>query len=83
MKKIIFAIAIVLTIGLTANAQRRDGFFSWSDADTENLRYSDGGINFNLPGEHGGNDDPSAVPVGSGLLIMTALGAAYAIKKKR
>ena len=31
MKKIVFAIAIVLTMGLTANAQR-DGFFNdWDD----------------------------------------------------
>lgn len=28
MKKIVFAIAIVLTFGLTANAQGRDGFFN-------------------------------------------------------
>ena len=82
MKKILFAIAIVLTISLTANAQGRDSFFSWNDADNETNRYTNDTTDFNLPVQHGSNDD-TTVPVGSGLLIMTALGAAYALKKKQ
>ena len=32
MKKILFAIAIVMMLGVTANAQKgRDTFFNWSD----------------------------------------------------
>ena len=82
MKKILFAIAIVLTIGLTANAQGRDSFFSWNDADNETYRGGGSSDDFDLPSQHGQNTD-STVPVGSGLLIMTALGAAYALKKKQ
>ena len=35
------------------------------------------------PGEHGGSDDisPQDAPVGSGLLILLAMGAAYGAKK--
>ncbi len=89
MKKIIFAIAIVLTIGLTANAQGRDGFFSnWDNGYDDRAGISDPNIGLNLPnsnplvngGEFGG-DQPA--PLGSGLLILTALGAGYAVSRKR
>ncbi len=85
MKKILFAIAIVLTIGLTANAQGRDGFFGNWDDGYNNYRGSDPGIN--LPSgyamsENPTSNDPSA-PLGSGLLILTALGAGYAVSRKR
>ena len=33
-----------------------------------------------LPGEHGGTGDVSA-PLGTGLLILTAFGAGYALRK--
>ena len=81
MKKIIFAIAIVLTLGMTANAQRggSDGFFLWNNADNEINRDN---IEFGLPSLHGSNDDFTA-PLGSGLLILTALGAGYAVARKR
>ena len=85
MKKILFAIAIVLTIGLAANAQGRDGFFSNYDNGYYGNRGSDPGIVLpssdpmsNTPTTH----DPAA-PLGSGLLVLTALGAGYAIYRKR
>ena len=78
MKKIIFAIAIVMTMGLGANAQR-DAFFKWSDADNDVYRTS--AETFTLPDTHGGIDDFTA-PLGSGLLILTALGAGYAVRKR-
>ena len=83
MKKILFAIALVLTIGLCANAQRggRDGFFnSWSDVDNGLDR--DPLAMPTLPNSHGNMDDIDA-PLGSGLLVLTALGAGYALKKRR
>ena len=89
MRKLLFAIAIVLTIGLTANAQGRDGFFS-SRGDNYNDRgtIGTGSIdNITLPGgnlvtgNEYGNDEPA--PLGSGLLILTALGAGYAVARKR
>ena len=81
MKKILLTIAILMTMAFSANAQS-DAFFNWNDADNETYRYNDNGITFNLPTAHGIEYDDNA-PLGSGLLILTALGAGYAIKKKR
>ena len=83
MKKILFAIAIVMTMGLSANAQR-DAFFKWNDADNEILR-TGGDVNdptFSLPQYHGYEDNTEA-PLGSGLLVLTALGAGYAVARRR
>jgi len=83
MKKILFAIAIVLTIGLTANAQsKNDAFFNdWSTSNNDSWRTT---LALTLPsgglGEIEG--DPGA-PLGSGLLVLTALGAGYAVARKR
>ena len=81
MKKILFAIAIVITMGMTANAQR-DAFFTWNDASDDNSRYTGNGVNFDLPTQHGDTGDQTT-PLGTGLLIMTALGAGYAVAKRR
>ena len=82
MKKILFAIAIVLTLGMTANAQRggSDGFFLWNDSNNETFR--DTGVEFVLPTGHGSGDDFTA-PLGSGLLVLTALGAGYALRRRK
>ena len=85
MKKILFAIAIVLTISLTANAQgKRDGFFSsgWDD-DSYNNRDINGTAAFVLPQLDLGATDNENAPLGSGLLVLTALGAGYAVARKR
>ena len=89
MKKIIFALALVLTIGLGANAQRGgDGFFNnWDDVGNGLDKFDDfdnglRGGGPGLPGQGGGGGDQPA-PLGSGLLVLTALGAGYALKKKR
>ena len=81
MKKIIFAIAIVLTITLSANAQS-DWFVNEFDNDTRNL---DNVLPILVVGNGGqwNNDQPATSPLGSGLLILTALGAGYAIRKFR
>ena len=86
MKKILFAIAIVLTMSLTANAQGRDSFFSNWDNGLYNDR--DGwGDDLGLPGGNmlqGGNsgNDVNA-PLGSGLLVLTALGGVYALVRRQ
>ncbi len=81
MKKIIFAIAIVLTIGLTANAQN-DSFVDWeNDWGNRTSGYMPG-----LPAAAlgiSGNVQSDPAPLGSGLLVLTALGAGYAVVKKR
>lgn len=82
MKKILFAIAIVLMLGFTTNAQNRDGFFSNYDNGYGNRDYDDA-LDIENPLGHGYTNNVDT-PLGSGLLIMTALGAGYvAIRKKR
>ena len=83
MKKILLTIALTITLGLTATAQfniNTDSFFNdWEQSD----RLDVGGFSFVLPSTHGfGVDTPSA-PLGSGLLILGALGAGYAVAKRR
>ena len=83
MKKILLTIALTITLGFTANAQfniNTDAFFNdWDLSD----RFAEGGFSFVLPASHGFGEDTPSAPVGSGLLILTALGTAYALKKKR
>jgi len=85
MKKILFAVAIVLTMSFGANAQYfdggNDGFFNnWKDVGNGLDR--DNGFGLPLPGDHGStNDEP--VPLGSGLLVLTALGGAYLLRKRK
>ena len=81
MKKILFAIAIVLTIGLTANAQGRDGFFSNYDNGYGDRATGDA-LDIQNPLGHGLTDNQET-PLGSGLLVLTALGAGYAVARKR
>ena len=83
MKKFLFSIALTITLSFGANAQylgMSDSFFNdWTQSD----RLDIGGFSFVLPANHGfGVDTPSA-PLGSGLLVLTALGAGYAVARKR
>jgi len=84
MKKIVLSIALVLAIGLGAKAQIgvSDAFINdWTQSDI----IRDGGLGFllpGLPGDHGlGGDVPA--PLGSGLIILGALGAGYATLRRR
>ena len=82
MKRILLTIAIVTTIGFTANAQR-DSFFAWNDASDDLYRTTESGVTFDLPQSHGQEIDfDSNAPVGSGLLVFSVLGLGYAIRKK-
>ena len=77
MKKVLLALALVMALSFGANAQR-DGFFNdWNDVSNGIDR--DGGLP-GVPGSHGEGGDVGA-PLGTGLFILTALGAGYAIKK--
>ena len=84
MKKILLAAALVLALGLGANAQynngSRDSFFNdWSDFDNGLLRTDNPTPDMILP-EHGLFNNQDA-PLGSGLLILTVLGAGYALRR--
>ncbi len=80
MKKIFLAIALVLTLGFGANAQigLTDAFFNdWAQSDLmRDITL------ISLPNEHGLTEDVTGAPLGSGLVILGALGAAYALRKK-
>ena len=62
-----------MALSFGASAQS-DGFFRSTDNENSGRE----GFGPGLPGEHGGTGDVSA-PLGSGLLILTAMGAGYAI----
>jgi hypothetical protein len=79
MKKILLAAALVITMVFCANAQKDSFFTDWEEYGYSMNRDYDVPT---LPGSHGLVDN-QVVPVGSGLLILTALGAGYALKKKR
>lgn len=80
MKKIFLAIALVLTLDFGANAQigLTDAFFNdWAQSDLmRDITL------ISLPNEHGLTEDVTGAPLGSGLFILGALGAAYALRKK-
>lgn len=83
MKKILFAIAIVLTIGLTANAQGKNDAFvtDWGTANNDAWRDA---LILTLPSGGLGNIDGDVpAPLGSGLLFLSALGVGYAVSRKR
>lgn len=82
MKNILFAIALVMTMSFGASAQRgSDSFFNYDNGFEDRMDDPNG-----LPGLPGGaiggleNQD---APLGSGLLVLTALGAGYAVARKR
>lgn len=89
MKKLFLAVALVLSVGHCANAQSdgKDGLFT----DWENLgngldefdEFTDDPTRDpSLPGSHGGGGDTPA-PLGSGIAVLTALGAGYALVRRK
>ena len=85
MKKILLAIAFVVMMSVGANAQS-DGFFkNWNNGGGN--RTSDDNPGFVLPSGIDMSDAPinetPDAPLGSGLLILTAIGAGYALKRRR
>ena len=85
MKKILFAIAIVMMLGLTANAQgKKDAFFN-SGWDNDDYNRGTGNSVFPavLGGQLGGLTGDQNAPLGTGILVLTALGAGYAVARKK
>ena len=80
MKKIVFSIALTITLGLTASAQSHtDSFVDWTEGNSGRTSV-DWAIIF--PAQHFTNTDQNGAPLGSGLLVLTALGAGYVVNKK-
>lgn len=81
MKKILFTITLVMTMAFCASAQR-DGFFTDWEYEDRTLSDNNGLAMPTTP--IGSSLNSSAVPLGSGLLVLTALGVGYiAIRKKQ
>ena len=80
IKAMLFSLMIVgLIIPTTATAQRSDGFFKSSD----NYENRTSGIDITDEGGISNYGVGETVPLGSGLLILTAVGAGYAITSRR
>lgn len=79
MKKLIFVLVLMITAALAANAQ--DGFFISGEGDS---RTGVPGVDEPLipHGPVGGITSQDAAPLGAGLLIMTALGGVYMLRKR-
>jgi len=86
MKKTILTIAIVLGLGLTSFADPNGGgMFQRCTSDKE--YYGSGWRDGETPllpalPQHGSNENANA-PLGTGVALLTALGAAYLVGKKR
>ena len=79
MKKLIMTIAIVLGLSMTTFADG-GGLFQRGADNTEMGRGNrDGGLP-GMPG-HGGTGNANA-PLGTGIVVLTALGAAYLVGKR-
>ena len=85
MKKQIITIAILLGIGLTGLAQGDNHQGGMFQRGAEPREYS-GGLRDPdipmLPTEHGQNGDQTS-PLGSGIVALVGLGAAYLVGKRR
>ena len=86
MKKLVLTIAVVLGLGLATFANNDGGLFQrgaseptsgiYGDRDGETL------VTPRLPLTHNTNGNMDA-PLGTGIAVLTALGAAYMVAKKR
>lgn len=81
MKKILVFV-IVLTIAFAAKAQRTDNFFAPSGFDDNITRDAVLPV-LPLWGVGFFDLDQPATPLGSGLAVLTVLGAGYALARKR
>jgi hypothetical protein len=80
MKKTIMTIAIVLGLSMTTFADG-GGLFQRGNTPGQKEVTSTGLVTPNLP-NHGGDENADA-PLGTGIAVLTALGAAYLVGKKR
>ena len=81
MKKIFFTLVLMLSMSLYMPAQRNDMFFH-TDNDVYNRMDNPNEIGLHMPLSPLGSTNSESAPLGSGLIILTAIGAAYTIKKK-
>lgn len=83
MKKYIMILAVALGFGMNLSAQKTDGFFT-----SRYTEYREPSDEFGtlpiLPNQHGFEYDVYAdAPLGSGIIFLAAMGAAYGIRKRK
>ena len=85
MKKIIFTLIVVIAMGISAVAQ--DGFFRSDNGGGGRTGEPGGGLGVITPGLPddgiGVSNSDKPAPLGSGLLVLTALGVGYALSRRR
>lgn len=81
MKKIYITIIIVI-MGLCACANNNDGFFGSWDNHLDDRAYGES-TTLRMPRTELNSPDNDDAPLGSGLLIMTTLGTAYMLSRKK
>jgi len=85
MKKLVLTIAVVLGLSLTTFADNDGGLFQRGASEPTSGIYGDReGETLMTPGlpTHNKTDNQDA-PLGTGIAVLTALGAAYMVAKKR
>lgn len=82
MKKIFFTLVLMLSISLYMPAQRNDMFFR-TDNDVYNRMDNPNDIGLNVPSSPLGSTNSESAPLGNGLIILTAIGAGYAVKNRK
>jgi hypothetical protein len=84
MKKLALTLAIVLGLGMTTFADGGGLFQRGNTPEQENAYFKNGDRVGGFPGfpAHGGNSDADA-PLGTGIVLLAGLGAAYLVGKKR
>ena len=80
MKKKILTLSIILGLSVASFAQ--GGLFQRGNTPENNNEMNRGFIAPGLPGEHGLETNQDA-PLGTGIALLTAFGAAYLVGKKR
>ena len=86
MKKTVLTIAIILGLGLTTFADPNGGGLFQRGASNESTHFMNRDTPMPmLPTTHneGGNQSANQMPLGSGVALLTALGAAYLVGKRR
>lgn len=83
MKKIYLTLALVFAMSINMFAQRSDGFFQDYYNDPYNRVIDDPNDWLNLPVGTLGSNYNEPAPLGTGLLILTALGVGYYTRKRK
>ena len=84
MKKLTLTLAIVLGLGMTTFADGGGLFQRGNTSEQEKAYFKNGERGGGFPGlpGHGETDDVDA-PLGTGIVLLAGLGAAYLVGKKR